>query len=334
MARWLAWAGVAATAAALSAQGGSGTLDSLVKAERAFARMSVATSQRDAFLANFADDGVWFTPGPQNTREAIRRQPAPAGPPARTLDWEPAIGDIAASGDLGYTTGPYVSTPRAADAPPRTGWFFSVWRWRPDTRWKVAADFGIEAPASAALRPRTFRRADVRAFKLRVTPGPEGARGGTPRGGRRVCRARQRPRVPDGVPRAGDTGRAGLSARRRAARGQGRGGVGHAVRPVAVHAGADACRGVAGGRPRVHVRRLHRGRRAAGRSRAAYYLHVWKRLADGWKLAADVTNRVTALGLRLATFGSRRRGSSARADPGHEPSHERRAVRPRRDRVL
>ena len=291
MARWLAWAGVAATAAVLSAQGGSGTIDSLVKAERAFAKMSVATSQREAFLANFADDGVWFTPGPENTREAIRRQPAPAGPPARTLDWEPAIGDIAASGDLGYTTGPYVSTPRAADAPPRTGWFFSVWRWRRDTRWKVAADFGIEAPAPVAVAAAHVQAGGRAGRQAAGDAGPEGARGGTPRGRRRVCRGRQRPRAPDGIPRAGDIGRPGLSAGRRSGRGTGR-GRSRSCRPRPLrftleptHAEASragdlgftygAYTEAAGGRPESR----------------GFYLHVWKRLADGWMLAADVTNQ-------------------------------------------
>jgi ketosteroid isomerase-like protein len=290
MARWLAWAGVAATAAALSAQGGSGTFESLVKAERAFARMSVATSQRDAFLANFADDGVWFTPEPQNTREAIRRQPAPAGPPARTLDWEPAIGDIAASGDLGYTTGPYLSTPRAADAQPRTGWFFSVWRWRPDTRWKVAADFGIEAPASVALRPRTFRRSEVRAAKLRVSPGPKAL---------------------EEELRAADAAFAALASGR---------GLQMAYRALATQDVLVYRPGVApvGGRVAVesvmpsaplrftlvptHAEASQAGdlgftygaytEAPGGRPESrGFYLHVWKRLADGWKLAADVTNQ-------------------------------------------
>jgi ketosteroid isomerase-like protein len=290
MARWLAWAGVAATAAALSAQGGSGTLDSLVKAERAFAKMSVATSQGDAFLANFADDGVWFIPGPENTREAIRRQPAPAGPPARTLDWEPAIGDIAASGDLGYTTGPYVSTPRAADAPPQTGWFFSVWRWRSDTRWKVAADFGIEAPASVALRPRAFRRSEVRAFKLRVTPGPKAL---------------------EEELRAADAAFADVASGR---------GFQVAYRVLATQDVLVFRPGVApvGGRVAVesvmpsaplrftleptHAEASQAGdlgftygaytEAAGGRPELrGFYLHVWKRLADGWKLAADVTNQ-------------------------------------------
>lgn len=290
MARWLALAGVAAAAAVLSAQGGSGTIDSLVKAERAFAKMSVATSQRDAFLANFADDGVWFTPGPENTREAIRRQPAPAGPPARTLDWEPAIGDIAASGDLGYTTGPYVSTPRAADAPPRTGWFFSVWRWRPDTRWKVAADFGIEAPAPVALRPSAFRRSEVRAGRLRVPPGAK---------------------VLEEELRAADAAFADVASGR---------GFQMAYRVLATSDVLVYRSGVApvGGRVAVesvmpsaplrftleptHAEASQAGdlgftygaytEAASSRPESrGFYLHVWKRLADGWKLAVDVTNQ-------------------------------------------
>jgi ketosteroid isomerase-like protein len=290
MARWLAWAGVAATAAVLSAQGGSGSLESLVKAERAFARMSVATSQRDAFLANFAENGVWFTPGPENTKETLLKLPAPTGPPARTLDWEPAIGDVAASGDLGYTTGPYVSTPRAAEAQPRTGWFFSVWRWRPDTRWKVAADFGIDAPASVALRPRTFRRSGVRAAKLRVSPGPEALEAEL--------------RAADAAFAALAGGR-GLQMAYRASATQDvllfRPGVAPLEGRVAVEsvmpsaplrftlepAHAEASRAgdlgftygayteAAGGRPELR----------------GFYLHVWKRSADGWKLAADVTNQ-------------------------------------------
>ena len=290
MARWLAWAGVAATAAALSAQGGSGTLDSLVKAERAFARMSVETSQRDAFLANFADDGVWFTPGPQNTKEAIRSQPAPAGPPARTLDWEPAIGDIAASGDLGYTTGPYVSTPRAADAPPRTGWFFSVWRWRPDTRWKVAADFGIECRASGPLRPRAFKRAEVRAVRPTAKPLPKAsadelraadaafAEEASARGLQVAYRERATKDL--------------LLFRQGSAPTEGR------LAVLTVTASAPL---------RLTLQPSHAEASQAGDlgftygayalaadgrgEQRGYYLHVWKRSADGWKLAADVTNQ-------------------------------------------
>ena len=290
MARWLAVVGAALTAVAVGAQGGSGTIDSLVKAERAFARMSVATSQREAFLANFADDGVWFTPAPENTREAIGRQPAPAGPPARTLDWEPAVGDIAASGDLGYTTGPYVSTARTADAAPRTGWFFSVWRWRRDAQWKVAADFGIEGPSSGTLRPRTFRRSEVRAGRLRVPPGSKALEAEL-RGADAAFAAVASSRGLQTAYRLLATSdvlvfRSGLAPV------GGRVAV-ESVMPSAplrftlepAHAEASqagdlgftygAYTEVADGRPELR----------------GFYLHVWKRLANGWTLAADVTNQ-------------------------------------------
>jgi ketosteroid isomerase-like protein len=252
--------------------------------------MSVQTSQREAFLANFADDGVWFSPGPANTKDALRKQPAPAGPPARTLDWEPTTGDVAASGDLGYTTGPYVSTPRAAGAPPRNGRFFSVWRWRGDVRWKVAADFGIECPASGPLRPRTFKRAEVRGVSPRVKPGAQASA--------------DELRAADAA-FAAEAGRRGLQAaygdwstkdvllfRQGSAPTEGRVAV-LSVMPSAPlrlalepsHAEASQA-GDLGFTYGAYTEAPERGEPKRG-----YYLHVWKRLADGWKLAADVTNQ-------------------------------------------
>lgn len=161
---WLVMTAVVGTVAVLGAQGRDRAMVSLVQAERAFAKMSVDTTQRQAFLANFADDGVWFDPGPSNTREALRTPPpaaAAAEAAARTLDWEPVNGDMSASGDLGYTTGPWVRTVRGADRPPATGWFFSVWKRQGDGPWRVAADFGIPAPGSGGLRSQEFRQAEV-----------------------------------------------------------------------------------------------------------------------------------------------------------------------------
>ncbi len=289
MARRL-WMAGALAAVAVGAQAGSGSMDSLVKAEREFARMSVGTSQREAFLANFADDGVWFSPGPENTKDALRKQPAPAGPPVRTLDWEPTTGDVAASGDLGYTTGPYVSTPRASDGAPRTGWFFSVWRWRGDVQWKVAADFGIEGPASGPLRPRAFKRADVRAAQPKGKPGPK---------------------VSADELRAADAAFAALAVERglQATYGE------WSTKDVLVYRqGSRPLEGrvaVLSATPSAPLRLTLQPSHAEasqagdlgftygayteaaerGDPRRGYYLHVWKRLADGWKLAADVTNQ-------------------------------------------
>jgi ketosteroid isomerase-like protein len=172
MSRWSRAAGLAGIGAVVMTMGaGLGAredaLSSLVAAERAFAKMSVDTSQREAFLAYFADEGVWFVPGPRNTKESLRKQPPSAAAPGRVLDWDPVAGDVAASGDLGYTTGPWIASERgAAPAPAKpvaTGWFFSVWQRSGEAGWKVVADFGVNARHARVLRGQAFERAVVRA---------------------------------------------------------------------------------------------------------------------------------------------------------------------------
>jgi hypothetical protein len=96
---------------------------------RAFARMSVQAGQREVFLAPCADDAVWFGPAPSNAKEDLRRVPAAAGRTPRTLDWEPVTGEVALSGDVGYTTGPYAVIDHAAgEARVAEGWFFTIWK--------------------------------------------------------------------------------------------------------------------------------------------------------------------------------------------------------------
>jgi ketosteroid isomerase-like protein len=124
--------------AATTATAGPDALSSLVEAERGFARMSVEHSIREAFLANLADDAIVFQPLPVNGQQVWNgRQPSTA-----TLMWEPAFAEVAASGDLGYTTGPWEFHPAAAgDSSRYYGHFVSVWR-RTNGAWKVALDLG------------------------------------------------------------------------------------------------------------------------------------------------------------------------------------------------
>jgi hypothetical protein len=51
-------------------------LDSLVEAERAFARTAVRKGIRDSFLEYFADDALALTPEPQSAKERLRTRPA------------------------------------------------------------------------------------------------------------------------------------------------------------------------------------------------------------------------------------------------------------------
>lgn len=59
---------------------------------------------------------------------------------------EPEYADIAASGDLGYTYGPYTLSFIGADGKKftRTGRYFTIWKKRKDGSWKVMLDNGLQ----------------------------------------------------------------------------------------------------------------------------------------------------------------------------------------------
>jgi len=131
-------------------------LASLVEAERAFARASVERGVRDSFLAFFADDAINFWPHPVNAREALLKQPAPSERPTTTLNWEPLLADVSGAGDLGYTTGPSLTTDDKRK-PIRSGYYFSIWRRQSDGSWKVELDIGIKTPPTNSLPPPSLR---------------------------------------------------------------------------------------------------------------------------------------------------------------------------------
>ncbi len=123
---------------------------SLADAERAFAATSVEKGSREAFVANFAEDGIAFQPHPVVYKDAVKDRPAPANPKALTLDWKPVYGDVSESGDLGYTTGPYSLVDNSGKQPTRYGFYFSVWKRTATSRWQVALDIGIRTPTDYA----------------------------------------------------------------------------------------------------------------------------------------------------------------------------------------
>jgi ketosteroid isomerase-like protein len=137
---------LAATAVAARAGEMPSHVASLVAAERAFAKMSVAVSMRDAFLANLADGAILFNPGPTDGR-AIHQDRAPS---AVVLSWEPSYAEVAASGDFGFTTGPWEFRPDKDSEPTGFGHFVSVWKKQADGSWKVALDVGINHERLAA----------------------------------------------------------------------------------------------------------------------------------------------------------------------------------------
>jgi ketosteroid isomerase-like protein len=137
-------------------------LAKMADAERAFAKRAQEVSVREAFIEFFADESVAFEPDPAPAREGLRKQTQQ--PPAGfQLLWEPRLGDIAASGDLGYLTGP--SETIVPGRPTRYGNYFSVWKRQPNGDYRVILDVGGNTPEKASYAPGFTRATAVPTWK-------------------------------------------------------------------------------------------------------------------------------------------------------------------------
>jgi len=119
--------------------------DVLMEADRAFAA-AVAEGGADAWASWFAEDGAVVQEGIGEVRgrEAVRTLMAALDAPGVSLQWEPERADIAASGDLGWTTGKSVLEGPGPDGTTVRieGVYVSIWRLQPDGTWKVVMDLG------------------------------------------------------------------------------------------------------------------------------------------------------------------------------------------------
>jgi ketosteroid isomerase-like protein len=154
---------IATVAALIAASGAPAALRpadvrEVVAAERAFASAAQIDGVNAAFLRYSAPDALLFQPDPTNAKAALAANPIPAVP----LKWWPAYAGVAASGDLGFTTGPYVI---GAGERQGYGWYFTIWRRQPDGSWRWVLDHG----------PRT-REAAPRGTGAQVAPLPAGRR--------------------------------------------------------------------------------------------------------------------------------------------------------------
>ena len=113
---------------------------SLAAAETAFAAHSMREDMRTAFIAHFAEQGVFVRDGWPPARAWLAARPAPP----IVLDWRPAYVEAAASGEMGLSTGPWKLLPRDnPQAPPAYGQFVSIWKREPGRPWQVEVDLGI-----------------------------------------------------------------------------------------------------------------------------------------------------------------------------------------------
>lgn len=137
-----------------SAQGQT-PLQEMVKTEQAFSKVAEEKTISEAFLAFIADDGLLFRPGAVNGKKWLLEHPSPPSDKKPLLAWQPSFAGMAASGDMGFTTGPWEFKNEVKDEKPAAyGHFFTIWKKQQDGSWKFVVDLGISHPQSGG--PQTL----------------------------------------------------------------------------------------------------------------------------------------------------------------------------------
>ncbi len=120
----------------------------LMDADRAFSNLSKAKGMKNAFLEYIDSNGVLLKPNhlPIAGADAIDYL-IQINDSAYTLEWEPKMGVVAASGELGYTYGVYALKPAKTDTT-LYGTYISIWKKQLDGKWKFVLDSGNEGIGS------------------------------------------------------------------------------------------------------------------------------------------------------------------------------------------
>jgi hypothetical protein len=116
-------------------------IEGLIKAEKDFAAYSVAHSTKEAFEQFIDSSSIMFDEGiPVSAMEFWNKREKRPG----VLNWHPQYAEISASGDFGYTTGPWTFQNSIKDTVVARGQYATVWRLNAKGEWKFAVDFGID----------------------------------------------------------------------------------------------------------------------------------------------------------------------------------------------
>jgi ketosteroid isomerase-like protein len=241
-------------------------LTEMADTERAFARRAAQVGVRDSFLEFFADDAIRFGEGPEPARPYL--QQVKAQPPSVVeLLWEPRVGDVAASGELGWLSGPASRIVHGADVPVTELAYFSIWKRQANGAFRVLIDQGITTPSAPDFADG-FTRVDARDRYAGSAADAEKKLAAADRDATPPLAADGR-LYRDGVlPLVGDAARARQGAER-------------ARRTTSLH--AEAAR--SGDVGFTYGRYEH-----APDDETGHYVRVWSRTRSGaWKVALEVT---------------------------------------------
>ncbi len=120
-------------------------IEGMIQAEKNFAAYSVANSTKEAFQKYIDSNSIMF-----DTSKAVKaidfwnkREKRPG-----VLNWWPQYAEISASGNVGYTTGPWTFQPSLQDTVVTRGRYITVWQLTQKDGWKFLVDLGVsDTPA-------------------------------------------------------------------------------------------------------------------------------------------------------------------------------------------
>jgi len=121
----------------------------LVELEAAFAAASRERGAKAAFLEFLGEESIVLQPGPVWGRAAWAAGDDLPG----TLDWQPDRAQMAASGELGFASGPWLFTPADPEGRTIEGRHVTVWR-RTADGWRVLFDGGFGRKPAGAWEAR------------------------------------------------------------------------------------------------------------------------------------------------------------------------------------
>jgi ketosteroid isomerase-like protein len=141
--------------------------EAVIAAENTFAAQAARDGSAAAFLANSTAASMVVENGQlANAQKVWQNKPQTAG--NQRLVWHPVMADVAQSGELGYTTGPWTfGTNTQITA---AGDYVTLWQKQSNGEWKFVVDMGVEHSDDAVTAPGTVARPQL--FAGPATPVP------------------------------------------------------------------------------------------------------------------------------------------------------------------
>jgi uncharacterized protein (TIGR02246 family) len=129
--------------------------DALLQTDREWAELAARQAPADEIVSYWTEDAQILSPGaaPIVGRAAIREMVASSfETPGFGITWEPETAHVAASGDLGYTTGwnRFTYLNEAGEQVVEHNRYITVWRKEADGRWRCEYDMWNAPPAEQA----------------------------------------------------------------------------------------------------------------------------------------------------------------------------------------